>query len=188
MEKGQEGTLHIQGMLRTTSVRFAQVKKALPRAHIEAAKNATALAKYVVKPESRVSSIPTVRTATQADVQRMVYHHVLDDCYRMEKKRWGDSFDILKCNENYLLDRYTQTIRKHWESYMDDAVRDLIKQQYYGIEFVMANPQVRTAFRKYIVEICYRFINAPHPQASSPPQDDQAASSNDPQETPTHSI
>lgn len=156
MEKGSEGTLHIQGMVKTQSVRFAQMKKVLPRAHIEAAKNPAALAKYVTKPETRVASIPTVRTATQADIQRAVYYFVIQDCYRLEERRLKEAFDILKCDEQYLLNKYAQEIRKHWESYVDEAVRSLIVAGYYGIEYVMSNPQVRTAFRKYIVEICYR--------------------------------
>jgi len=179
VEKGQEGTVHIQGMLKTQSVRFAQVKKALPRAHIEAAKNPAGLAKYVVKPETRVSSIPTVRTATQSDIQRQVYNQVIADCYRLEQNRYGEAFDILKCDDNYLLNKYTQHIRMYWESYVDTAVRILIRQGYYGIEFVMSNPQVRTAFRKYLVEICYRFSNAPSQAASqdeAPPQGDEEES------------
>lgn len=163
VEKGEGGTLHIQGMVKTLSVRFAQVKKALPRAHIEAAKNPAALAKYVVKEDTRVASIPTVRTATQADIQRAVYNFVIQDCYRWEEQAMGQSFDVLQCDPEQLLTKYTDTVRKYWETYVDSAVRFLIVQGFYGVEFVMANPQVRTAFRKYIVEICYRFIHAPAP-------------------------
>ena len=69
LEKGEEGTLHIQGMVRTQSVRFAALKKALPRAHIEIARCPAALAKYVSKVETRIAPLALIRTANQNDVQ-----------------------------------------------------------------------------------------------------------------------
>ena len=48
-EVGKEGTPHYQLMLKTPQVRFSAVKKLFPRAHIEIARNATALAQYVTK-------------------------------------------------------------------------------------------------------------------------------------------
>lgn len=156
LEKGEGGTLHIQGMLRTQSVRFAQVKRELPRAHIEAAKSPAALARYVAKSETRVAAIPRVRTATQADIQREVRALVRHQMYLWEQEQEGASFDLTTWDEKKALLRYAWRIRREWEHYVDDAVRRLMCQGYYGIEFVMSNPQVRTAFRKYIVEICYR--------------------------------
>jgi len=64
LEKGAEGTEHIQGMLRTESVRFTQVKKALTRAHIEVAKNPIALAQYVQKEDTRVGAIEGYKPMT----------------------------------------------------------------------------------------------------------------------------
>lgn len=157
-EKGEEGTLHLQGCLKTASVRFAQVKKVLPRAHIEAARAPAALAKYVVKEDTRVSSIPTVKTATQADVQMAVYNSVVEWCWRKEQGLKAGTFDYDDYKESDLIDKYAYDIRKDWEIHVDQAVRLLIKRGYYGVEFVMANPQVRTAFKKYLPEICYRYI------------------------------
>lgn len=53
-ELGSEGTLHIQGCLQTAQVRFSQVKKFLPRAHIELARNREALLQYVKKEDTAV--------------------------------------------------------------------------------------------------------------------------------------
>lgn len=53
-EIGDNGTLHIQGAVLTAQVRFSQLKKWLPRAHIEVARNRQALLKYVKKPETSV--------------------------------------------------------------------------------------------------------------------------------------
>lgn len=53
-EVGANGTLHIQGAINTTQVRFAQIKKWLERAHIEVARDKSALLKYVSKADTAV--------------------------------------------------------------------------------------------------------------------------------------
>lgn len=181
LEQGAEGTLHIQGMVKTQSVRFSQVKKALPRAHIEAARSQVALAKYVQKQDTRVAAIPTIRTATQLDVQRHCYRHVIDQCYKLEQRNYPETLDISTLDEGELILKYSNVIRKNWESYTDEAVRDLIKGGYFGVEYVMANAQVRMAFKKYLPEICYRFYNAPSTQATAP-QTQSSTQENDPKD------
>lgn len=57
LEKGESGTPHYQLMVTTPQVRFAAIKKAFPRSHIEVARDRTALSKYVQKEETRVSEI-----------------------------------------------------------------------------------------------------------------------------------
>lgn len=64
LEKGKEGTEHIQGMLKTEHIRFTQVKKALPRAHIEVARNAIALNQYVEKTDTRIGTIEGYKPMT----------------------------------------------------------------------------------------------------------------------------
>lgn len=54
LEKGESGTTHFQGMLKTPQVRWSAVKSQFPTAHIEKAVNPKALAKYVKKEETRV--------------------------------------------------------------------------------------------------------------------------------------
>lgn len=55
IEKGENETEHLQGALYYKSARkFTVLKKKFPRAHIEAAKSAKAVAKYVQKEETRV--------------------------------------------------------------------------------------------------------------------------------------
>lgn len=53
-EIGENGTLHIQAALNTQQVRMSQVKQWLPRAHIELARNANAVANYVSKDRTAV--------------------------------------------------------------------------------------------------------------------------------------
>lgn len=56
-ERGEQGTEHYQLMLRTPQVRFSAVKKQFPRAHIELARNPSALATYVSKEETRLQPL-----------------------------------------------------------------------------------------------------------------------------------
>lgn len=169
LEKGENGTLHLQGMLRTKSVRFAQVKKALPRAHIEKARSQTALAKYVAKEDTRVSSIPTVKVATLTDVQKELLGISLQFCYTLDK-----SLDPLTTDESTFFTKFEYELKKNWEQLLDRAVEILIWRGFYGVEFVVANPQIRTAFRKYLPAILYRTYNATQEviqEAHEPPQE-----------------
>lgn len=149
MEKGDNETPHIQGMVKTKSVRFAQIKKVLPRAHIEAAKSQAALSRYVVKEETRIASIPTAKVATQSDIQKRLLKLTSDRFLRTDQELTKDrlyewlNLEQLKNN-------------KFGESLIDAAVKELLLEGYYGIEFVMSNPQVRTAFKKYFSEIIIR--------------------------------
>lgn len=152
VEKGENGTPHIQGMLKTLSVRFSQVKGALPRAHIEPAKNPTALARYVAKEDTRVSSIPTIKVATQKEVQEALLEEVL--FYGHTKYEWNG------CYFMDFLESHPLQFARDWETWLDRAVNRLIREGYYGVEFVVANPQVRMAFKKYFVSILYRTYNA----------------------------
>lgn len=54
-EIGEEGTPHLQCAVLTAQVRFSQMKKWQPRAHIEVAKNWQALLSYVEKKETAVA-------------------------------------------------------------------------------------------------------------------------------------
>lgn len=159
LERGQEGTLHIQGMIKTQSVRFSQVKKALPRAHIEPARNATALAQYVTKSETRVASLPTLKVASQADVQNMIIEY-LERSAKHRYPEWEEGTWAQK------LARYEYELQQDWEYWTDLAVSALIYRGYYGVEFVMANNQVRQAFKKYFVPIIHRTIHARQTQST----------------------
>lgn len=67
-EIGEEGTLHIQGAVQTAQVRFAAIKKWLPRAHIEVARNKQALLNYVQKEDT---AVPNTQVVVQADYLSM---------------------------------------------------------------------------------------------------------------------
>jgi len=151
LEKGENGTPHLQGMLNTESVRFAQIKRALPRAHIEIARKPAALERYVQKEDTRMAQLQTTRVATQADVQRGVLTLALAE-YRQQI--FPKEFTK---NEFYDWMTVRHVRDRHWAEILTDAaIKELIREGYYGIEFVMCNPQVRLAFKKYFCEIVIR--------------------------------
>ena len=57
LEVGKDGTPHYQLIVRTPQVRFSAVKKAFPRAHIEVARNPTALEQYVHKDDTKAGEL-----------------------------------------------------------------------------------------------------------------------------------
>lgn len=156
LEKGnQEGTLHIQAYIETKYGRFLEkIRAALPRAHVEVARKPQALVQYVHKAETRVAAIPTQTTkvATQQDLQEEMYSSLLYNGGYYFGARWIVSPEFFFDN----LHKHKEDIRRLWEHILDDAVRKLIMDGYYGIEFVVSNNQVRTAFRKYLPEIIFR--------------------------------
>lgn len=174
LEKGENETPHIQGMLNTDHVRFSQIKKALPRAHIEVARKPAALANYVQKEDTRLAPLPTTRVATQADIQRECLSLALSDYKKnlLKDPETQDEFYNWLCLHNL---QY-----KAWsENLIDASVKKLVREGFYGIEFVMCNPQVRMAFKKYFCEIVIREYGRSSPQVqedheASPPQGEGA--------------
>lgn len=94
IESGTNGTPHLQGFLYfENAVSFASVKKKLPKAHIELAKNKQASINYCQKPETRVRGPYTngggwLKTDKPADqnpdevlrtIIRNAYENVLDE-------------------------------------------------------------------------------------------------------------
>lgn len=165
LEKGENGTPHIQGMLNTDSVRFAQIKRVLPRAHIEVAKKPAALERYVQKEDTRLAPIQTTRVATQADIQRECLSLALSD-YQRHNMRAPNTQDEFY---NWMTSHSVQ-YRPWAESLLDASVKKLVREGYYGIEFVMCNPQVRLAFKKYFCEIVIREYGRPQVSAQDPIQ------------------
>jgi len=80
-ERGEGGTEHYQLHLQTPQVRFSAVKKMFPRAHIEVARNPSALALYVTKEETRVGELARQqdRYPSQAKFFELVWDVILLD-------------------------------------------------------------------------------------------------------------
>lgn len=209
LEQGENGTPHLQALLKTQSVRFAAVKKLLPRAHIEKARNTFALAQYVAKEETRVAPIVADKVATPRVVQErltsnistQITHKGLPAVWRSTFSRncktliWSQDLceeDELEFPE--LVKRNERWITHHADKLIDAAVAELIEEGYYGIEFVIANNQVRNGYKKFLPSIIIRHNASSQvcppsqaPSQDSPPsQDDEEGISEGSGDCPDH--
>lgn len=90
-EKGEQGTLHLQLMLKTPQVRFSAVKKHFPRAHIEKARNEVALSNYVVKSETRVSELTVDKKfLSLPQLWTKFAEYVQQRCDMQKRPLWAD--------------------------------------------------------------------------------------------------
>lgn len=183
LEKGDSGTIHLQGLLKTVPVPFSRVKKLLPRAHIEAARNVAALEKYVVKPESRVASLAasssSIRTLTPVVLHDQLTSTVYDRLHhkgiplvwkrRMvvigvtESTEWvNDFWDDLDMDEEpdlvSLIHLNRLYIHAHASAIVDEAISELIRQGIYGAEYATANVAARSALTRYLPYIIIRNV------------------------------
>nr|WAE42293.1 MAG: replication associated protein [Cressdnaviricota sp.] len=139
-EVGAEGTKHIQGMLRTKSVKFSAVKKLFPRAHIEVAQKPAALEKYVQKEDTRVAKLGDTQYATISDINKTITE--IWPTYR----HWVDWTNNLPCEEQDKMNLKT----------LDTITKYLIKKCLYGVEFVASTPTIRSAWNKFGGDIVAR--------------------------------
>ena len=183
LEQGENGTPHIQGMLKTESIRFAQVKKLFPRAHIEKAKNALALAQYVEKEDTKVASLEGYKALQPTDI----YKHIttaydslesLTECYKQTRKKQLDIWESFGGKGKIPEDTFALKL-------LDRHVSELIKKGAI-VEFVCSNPSFRTAFKTYFLAIMYRTYNAKKVEspASQEPQDESSSGEEDVNEPP----
>lgn len=182
LEQGENKTPHIQGLLKTEYIRFSQVKKAFPRAHIEPAKNKHALAQYVQKEETRLATIETTKVASPQIVQERLtsivedrifhkgfpvrYYEIVDKhCQR----HWASEVIFEEEQNQYVANvkRNRKWIHENADKLIDEVVSGLIEDGYYGIEFVIANNQVRNGYKKYISSIVIRHYASSQRQHSS---------------------
>jgi len=145
------GRKHYQFAIKTPQVRMSQVIKVFKGAHIEPARNKDALLQYVKKSETRIGDMPDVSA---------------------NKFPTADKFLNLVCQE--LLD--TNTVPKQYRmiigegdwyngrvhdddklAALDYATGLLIRK---GIvcELHAVNPQIRSAWKKFSTDICFRSI------------------------------
>lgn len=148
IEKGENGTEHIQGMLRTKSVKFSVVKKHFPRAHIEVARSPAALTQYVHKEDTKLAEIPTTRCATVSDLNRIIYDIFT---YHSDKEIRDTQ------NVDTIIGIYNQKYKDQAGLVLlDQCVEQLIDTDYYGVEYIGANPSIRTTWKKYWSSIVRR--------------------------------
>lgn len=132
-EKGAEGTEHYQLMVTTPQVRFSALKKAFPRAHIELARDRTALSKYVQKEDTKVGELADQQEHYPSHTKLMAMFGEYYDTYA--KVLGHECFNVLEC--------------------FDLMIRQKITQGYY-VETMGVNPQIRSAIKNYGRSIAQR--------------------------------
>jgi len=148
LERGdKEGTDHYQLHVKTPQVRFSQIKKVFPTAHIEAARNVKALEKYVEKQETRIGSIPDadVSYVTPAKLWVMIY----DLFDTGDKDGWNDYDDEV------FLYRDSLKLDKDPLAFFDACISTFIRQGY-SVEALAVNPAIRSIWKKFYKDILFR--------------------------------
>lgn len=144
LERGEQGTIHYQAMLTTPQVRASAVKKVYPRAHIEVARNRTALANYVHKADTRVAEVPRNESRVPTIFQ---YQSFIAD--RWNKDDWAD--EVKK-----RLHVYKGDIDELALKYVDRLVAEDIENGRQGVEYIAINPMWRSSWKKFWSSIIAR--------------------------------
>lgn len=142
-EKGKEGTEHFQGMLKTPQVRFSAVKKVFPRAHIEVARNATALSQYVNKEETRVAAFGGNETPTIFQYQDIIAGD------------WNDADFVAFCGQPHIARSGEDPVL----AYVDKLASKRIAEGAKGLEFISVNPIWRSSWKRFAIAIIERHKN-----------------------------
>lgn len=152
LEKGKEGTEHIQGCLTTgATVRFSAVKKVFPRAHIELARNKAGLMKYVKKEDTRIATIPDQRSdiPTLFDYQGIIADMWVEDDFQKLCEKY---FSELGETTNKIPDTGDIALE-----YLDSLVaKDIECNGRKGAEYIAINPMWRSSWKKFYRSIIRR--------------------------------
>lgn len=171
-EIGKEGTRHFQGMLTTPQVRFSQVKKQFPRAHIEIARDKVALAKYVQKEDTRAGEYTDQGIPTLWEYQTIVANE------------WNNDVFVARRDDDAYAKRFKYDSGAIAMEYVDEICAKLIEGGAKGLEFVAINPMWRSAWKKFYASIIKRHasrssLSSPSLQPSSSPASSTAQSPGD---------
>ena len=133
IEKGQEGTQHYQLLVKTPQVRFSAVKKLFPTAHIEVARNVSALQNYVHKDDTRVEELKKVSVA-------ITWPNVCDKFFD-----WVIQHDV----EEVWKERDYERRMNLWDEFIDESIGEGIRCELIGV-----NPQYRSSVQRYWNGMC----------------------------------
>lgn len=157
LEKGKDGTPHFQLHLATPQVRFSAVKKAFTRAHIEPARNATALETYVNKAETREGNLPSSQEKypSLSRFWQLVFQYV-------EDRNWVDWSDPDLCqwfddaynDLQYPRPRHEAGEKEFANLVLDSAVGQLIRDGYHVDHYY--SPPNRNLWTKFHFPILQR--------------------------------
>lgn len=168
LERGENGTKHYQLLVKSPSqCRFSAVKKHFPRAHIEAARCAVALARYVTKEETRVGALPTTQDKYPSLSK---YWELILDYYNDETKEALDYNQLEEGVVAFYRDSTEALFTKNPLSFLDKATASLIESGYH-CESIAANPSTRAMWNKFAKSILLRSYNAKHSRSTETQQD-----------------
>lgn len=126
-ERGEEGTLHYQLAVATPQIRFSAMKKAFPGAHIEVAKDWSALLKYVQKEQTREGKLIDIKFVS----------------YQMVRDKFFDYFlTTTHAEQQYPLTEETKMAL--WDEFIGYSLEQGIECDIVGV-----NPQYRSCIMKY---------------------------------------
>lgn len=154
LEKGEKGTPHYQLMVRTPQVRSSAVRSAFPRAHVELAKNAKALAKYVTKEDTRAGQLPTGsdKFPSLEKTYDMFVKWLLENKYKKEVEDFDDRWST----GIFMTADFWRVVNKDkLMELFDECCSHLIEDGYF-VEQWAVNPQVRSALMKFGKSIVIR--------------------------------
>ena len=148
LEKGKEGTPHYQLLVRTPQVRFSQVRKMFPRAHVEVTREPAAAAKYVHKEVGRISALP--------EPQAM---------YPSLSKFWHLIVERIDARNPYIIAAWQTAVEWDHEKAgyalptpdgaLQHAVERLIEVGYH-VESIAVNPSTIAAWRRFHLSLAMR--------------------------------
>jgi len=166
VEKGEEGTVHLQLMVKTPQVRFSAVKKQFSRGHIELARNPKALSNYVNKADTAVAPLPTGsdRYPSLSKYWELIAIQLnnghrewtADDKEAFFHPELVEEGDGRLPQRVYLYnDRDDTVLASDPLSALDHITEELIADGYH-VEAHATNPAVRSSFRKWWRAILFR--------------------------------
>ena len=170
------------------------MKRYLPRAHIEPARSESALAKYVVKEDTRLAEISQSVVSTPRMIQDSLLKYVLErlasgdpreNVFRQyykesridTKSRKVETYwahrTVSYTENNSDIEDSIQIIKANYQwilenaaDIVDSVVRSMIRNRVYQVEFIMSNNQVSTAYKRYLPDILIRNCYASQTQLS----------------------
>lgn len=161
LERGSEGTEHIQAVLKTERCRWGRVKTALTRAHVEAARNSVALTQYVHKSETRVAELPTIASRFM-NIQQFypilgewVVDKIAED-FHMNADDVRREF-LFSNTINGSIDRYKKSYVAM--DLVNACAAQLIASGTLGLEYIITNPATKTMFKSFFWQIIVRSVN-----------------------------
>lgn len=147
-EVGENGTLHIQGMVKCKyTVKFQSIKKWLERAHIEKARNSEALKNYVMKAETAIPGTQVSECVSQNENKEYVQPSKFPRLVVKYAKKYMEELGWKINGEWY--DMYEVYDRKHFvDAVIDATIRQMIREGWH-IELLAVNPAIMKALRTY---------------------------------------